>query len=257
VSVQELLASADFSDFDPTLKAIKRVRVMESDRDGLIDLRATGVQILASPELLLRGVKLCDAVLKGGTKRGWLIRTDGSPNRLRVSISGEQFDFVAEEITEPIPGHDAVPGGRRPRRPTGKMRLTLAAGYHKVSTADKRGTRIESKTEVFFEKGEALAASVIAERARIAARHREYEVAERRRWEIEARIRRLNENMEAWENAERIRRYASALADKASLRGAIEPESDLAKWLAWAKRYADWTDPLTGKSGVAPQEFWD
>ena len=38
VQVQELLASADFSDFDPALKAIRRVRTMETDRDGLIDL---------------------------------------------------------------------------------------------------------------------------------------------------------------------------------------------------------------------------
>ena len=99
--------------------------------------------------------------------------------------------------------------------------------------------------------------SVIAERARLAAQQREYEIASRRRWEIEGRIRRLNENMEAWEKAERIRRYASALADKALLRGPIEPGNDLAKWLAWARRYADWTDPLTGKLEVAPQEFWD
>ena len=257
VQVQELLATADFSDFEPALRVIKRLRSIETDRDGLIDLRATGVQILASPELLLRGVALCDAVLKGGTKRGWLIQTNGSPNHLRVSISGEQFDFVVDEITEPIPGQSAAPGGRRPRRPTGKLRLSLGAGYEKASTPDKRGTLIESKMEAFFEKGEALAASVIAERARIAAQQREYEIASRRRWEIEGRIRRLNENMEAWEKAERIRRYAIALADTASLRGPIDPGSDLAKWLAWAKRYADWTDPLTGKLEVAPQEFWD
>ncbi len=56
--------------------------------------------------------------------------------------------------------------------------------------------------------------------------------------------------MEAWEKAEPIRRYASALADEASRRGPIEPGSEFAKWLAWAKRYADWTDPLNREIGA-------
>jgi hypothetical protein len=60
----------DFSDYDPALKAVRRVATMETNRDGLIDLRGTGVQIAVSPELIVRGVALCNAVLKGATKRG-------------------------------------------------------------------------------------------------------------------------------------------------------------------------------------------
>ena len=70
--------------------------------------------------------------------------------------------------------------------------------------SDKRGTRIESKLEMFFEKGEALAVSIRAERDRIAAQQREYEIASRRRWEIESRVRRLNENLDEWEKAEEL-----------------------------------------------------
>jgi hypothetical protein len=80
-------------------------------------------------------------------------------------------------------------------------------------------------------------------------------MASRRRWEIESRVRRLNENLEAWEKAERIRRYASALADTASRRGPIEPASDLAK-VAWVgreiRRLGRSVDRTTGRgnSGV-------
>jgi hypothetical protein len=230
IRVQESLAGVDFSDFDPALKAVRRVVTMETDRDGLIDLRGTGVQIVVSPELIVRGVVLCNAVLKGATKRGWVIKAGGSPGaHLRVLISGEQLDFIVEEKIEPIPGLLAAPGGRRPRRPTGNLQVTLGSGYNKVSVSDKRGTRIESKLETLFEGGEALAISIRVERDRLAAQQREYEIASRRRWEIESRVRRLNENLEAWEKAERIRRYASALADEASRRGPIEPASDLAK----------------------------
>jgi hypothetical protein len=258
IRVKEALAAVDFSDFDPALKAVKRVGTIETDRDGLIDLRGTGVQIAVSPELIGRGVVLCNAVLKGATKRGWMVKAGAPPGAyLRVSITGEQLDFIVEEKVEPIPDLRAAPGGRRPRRPTGNLQVTLGSGYHKVSVSDKRGTRIESKLETLFEVGEALAISIRAERDRLAAQQREYATAERRRWEIESRIRRLNENMDAWEKAERIRRYANSLADEASSRGPIEPESDLAKWLAWAERYADWTDPLTRPLEVKPQEFWD
>ena len=257
-SAEESLAGIDFSDFDPALKAVRRVAAMETDRDGLIDLRGTGVQITVSPELILRGVVLCNAVLKGASERGWTVKTAASPGaHLRLAINGEHLDFLIEERTEPIPGFFAAPGARRLRRPTGKLQLTLGAGFQKLSMSDQRSTRIESKLVLFFERGEALAAELRADRDRMAAQQREYEIASRRRWEIESRVRRLNENLEAWETAERIRRYASALADQASRRGPIEPASDLAKWLGWAERYADEIDPLTEPVKVAPQEFWD
>ena len=134
---------------------------METDRDGLIDLRGTGVQIAVSPELILRGVVLCNAALKGATERGWTVKTAASPGaHLRLSINGEQLDFAVEEKTEPIPGLFAAPGARRQRRPTGNLQLTLGSGYQKASISDKRGTRIESKLAMFFEKGEALAAAI-------------------------------------------------------------------------------------------------
>jgi hypothetical protein len=258
IRVKESLAGVNFTDFDPALKAVRRVGTMETDRDGLINLRGAGVQIAVSPELIVRSVVLCNAVLKGATKRGWMIKVGGSPGaHLCLSISGEQLDFTIEEKTEPIPDLFAPPGGRRPRRPTGKLQLTLGAGYQKSSMSDNRGTRLESKLEMFFEKGEALAASIREAHNRAAARQREYEIESRRRWEIEARVRRLNENIEAREMAESIRRYASALADKASQQGPIDPGSDLAKWLGWAESYADWIDPLMGPLDVTPQEFWE
>ena len=43
IRVKEALAAVDFSDFDPALKAVRRVGTIETDRDGLIDLRGTGV----------------------------------------------------------------------------------------------------------------------------------------------------------------------------------------------------------------------
>lgn len=85
---------------------------METDRDGLIDLRGTGVQIAVSPELIVRAVALCNAVLNGATKRGWMVKAGASPGaHLRVSITGEEMDFIVEEKTEPNPW-----SSRRPRR---------------------------------------------------------------------------------------------------------------------------------------------
>ena len=258
IRLQESLADVDFSDFHPALKSVRRVGGMETDRDGLIDLRATGVQIAVSPELIARAVVLCNAVLKGALKRGWMVKPgDSTGARLSVSIGGEQLDFAVEEKAEPIPGLHAAPGARRTRGPTGNLQLILGSGYQKASISDKRGTRIESKLDLFYEKGEALAAAIRAERDRIEALQREYQLAARRRGEIESRIRRLTGNMEAWEQAERIRRYTNALVERAAGQGPILPESDLAKWIAWAGSYADRIDPLAGKITATPQDFWE
>lgn len=129
----------DFSDFHSALKSVRRVGGMETDRDGLIDLRTTGVQIAVSPELIARAVVLCNAVLKGALKRGWMVKPgDSTGARLSVSIERQQLDFAVEEKAEPIPGLHAAPGARRTRGPTGNLQLILGSGYARNATESRR-----------------------------------------------------------------------------------------------------------------------
>ena len=89
------------------------------------------------------------------------------------------------------------------------------------------------------------------------AERREPELESKRRDEIELRIKRLNREIKAWERAEQIRRYASALESGLSEHGPIEPDCDAAKWLKWVRSHADHIDPTLEEFAIGPQEFWE
>jgi hypothetical protein len=77
----------------------------------------------------------------------------------------------------------------------------------------------------------------------------------RRRLELDSRIEQLNRDLATWRRAERIRAYVKRVADRLAQQGSITPDSDEAKWLAWARQYADKIDPACSDVKVSPQEF--
>lgn len=88
----------------------EKLGTLETDRDGLISLGTAGVQILASPELLLRAVKVYDAVLREVAARGWPIHpAEGS--YLKVVICEEPLVLAVTEEADPIAGIEVRPGG--------------------------------------------------------------------------------------------------------------------------------------------------
>jgi hypothetical protein len=108
-----------------------------------------------------------------------------------------------------------------------------------------------------FEKAEALAAEVHAEHERIAAIQRQDEIEWNRRQELDARVEQLDRNVAAWRRAERIRAYARTVANRMPDEGPVAPESDTAKWVAWARSYADSIDPTCRPITIARQESWE
>ena len=84
-----------------------------------------------------------------------------------------------------------------------------------------------------------------------AARERERAAQEARQAELkrqqaaeQARRSQLERDAEAWHRAELVRRYVAAVETEApSGQGAIDPESELGRWLAWARQHADRIDP--------------
>jgi hypothetical protein len=256
VYVRDFLREVDIKRLSPPLAVIKKLGKLETDRDGLLDLTEAGLQISVSPDLLLRGIQAYDAVLRLAAERDWPLKIREGVV-LRIIISGEPLELAVTEKTDPIMEVKVRPGERRPRRPTGALVVSLTAGYRKVMISDKRDSRIESKLDTLFTKAEALASEVHARNERFAEMRRREEVERRRGWELEARIERLDRNMAAWRRAECIRAYAQAMSDRLTERGPIDPDSDVAKWLAWAQRYADRIDPMCGTPEVKPQEFWE
>lgn len=257
VYIRDFLRDADIDKLSAPLAAIKKLTKVETDRDGLLDFSGMEFQIAVSPDLFVRAIKTYDAVLKEALSRGWITKTDDSA-RWQITVSTVQLRLAVTEKIEPIPGMLAPPGGRRPRRPTGSLVVSLTAGYQQTATiSDKRGTQIESKLPSLFLRAEALAAEVHAKNEKDAARQREWEMEARRRREIEQRIERVNREVVEWERAEKIRGYVRAMTDHLSAGGPIDSESHAAKWLKWASNHADNVDPTRRPFNIEPQEFWE
>jgi hypothetical protein len=71
VHVRDFLREVDIKRLSPPLAAIKKLDKLETDRDGLLDLTEAALQISVSPDLLLRGIKAYDAVLRAAAERDW------------------------------------------------------------------------------------------------------------------------------------------------------------------------------------------
>jgi hypothetical protein len=231
------------------------VRRSGTDRDGLLDLKQEDLQISVSPELLLRAIKAYDAVLRLATERGWPFISEGVGPR--VLICGEPLQLAVTGRTEPMLEVKVRPGERRPRSPTGSLAVSLTAGYRKVMASDKREAQVESKLLDLLIGAETFAAEVHAEHERDAAVRRREEIESHRRHELERQIKRLRRNAALWRRAQRIRAYIQAVAARLKTEVSIPPESDAAKWPAWARRYADSIDPTCQPITIAAQEFWD
>jgi hypothetical protein len=84
------------------------------------------------------------------------------------------------------------------------------------------------------------------------------EEAERLRRENQRTLKELEDEAAAWRRARRIREYVDA-AEQGALAGGgtIEPGSELAKWIVWARRQADEIDPLVAGSDADHDDAGD
>ena len=89
-------------------------------------------------------------------------------------------------------------------------------------------------------------------RRELEQKRREQERAELRKQieEEEKRLAQLNEWVKSWEEAERLRRFIAAYAEK-SQSWSAEKQPDYREWLEWATREADRLDPFVLEKPVS------
>jgi hypothetical protein len=245
--MRDYLSDSDLNRLSRHLAAIRKLDSLETDRDRLLSLAHAGVRVSVSPELLRRAIRAYDLVLKDAAERGWSLRTPEG-GILRVPVAGGSFELAVTEKTEPIPGIRVRPGERCPRRPNGSFTVSLTSGNRKAAISVKRGAQVESKLSELLDKAESLGKEVRIEHDRNTAIQREQDLEYRRRIEMEARIGRLNREIAAWQRARRIRACVKCVADRLAEQG---PDSDGAKWIEWARRYADSVDPTRGNASIS------
>jgi hypothetical protein len=222
-------------------------------------------------------ISIFDALVKAADARGWL-QPARNPVGRHVAVFGEHAFFAFEEVIrrrKHQPTEDEkrliTAAQARQRRgawsavseleipywdfvPMGDLTLTLESPFAygvKRRVGDKIGERLESRLNALFsgliercvvarlhrEKLEAESQRLIAaEHSLLEAAYRKREEA--KRWEA------LCKDANAWEQAERIRRFLHALESR---RGTNETYEGLevADFLAWARHRADRLDPLS------------
>lgn len=120
---------------------------------------------------------------------------------------------------------------------------TLAADRVRWQVEDRLGHVMDQLEQLAVVAEQRHLRRVEAQRHEALSREREQQVAEDA-WQLRERARSLDEQIDRWEHATRIRRFVAAA------RSSMAADAASHDWLDWADTYADSIDPVVG--GFAP-----
>ena len=243
-----------------TRAALRRAR---PDNHDLVTTSGGGtLRVAIAPGAVPRALLLLDALIKAFEARGLTVTAPkGFRSQCSVAVGDQQIAFSLKEAllqsdyepTEEEQAREEKSGWASYRRydfrPSGKLTIRL----HGLESVPVRKTWSDGKRARLEEKlGEVVLGVEAAGEAQIAlekewaqrrlqwAREAEEREARRRVQEEERRRRgELRDLALAWEDAERIRRFLTAISAVGS-RG----DPNLSEWVEWASAVADGHDPL-------------
>lgn len=232
--------------------------------------RGLGLRVTAGT--LERALRIMDALLKALPARGIVVLDppeDRSATRLRVL--DEEVELVLEEtvrqVERPLTAKEQKERREFPwmyakpptvPAPTGQLVLQLAehsySWSHSIrvrrSWGDGQKQRVEQCLNHVLVGLVAIAECKKARRAEREAFQQRLREEERVRQEREAaiareaeRVRMIDQELGAWDKAERVRAFVAAARAAVPVGSALSAERE--EWLQWASRYADRLDPLT------------
>jgi hypothetical protein len=239
--------------------------------------QASQAAVDVAPDSLPRALRILDTLIRALEERDFPVTIDRESDALRavVAVQDTTVGIRLEERRKQVeiaPSasdvvlSDAYPWRSNPRKEaqyTGKFALKIAEDWAKGvrrKWADGKTQRVEDCLNAFVvglvqaaeAKKQAQAEWEEQQRRREEERRRRFE-EERQRQEEARRGRQLEEEATAWAKAEQLRAYVAAVREHAEQAGGVEPESKVARWLAWAERYAEAADPLAARVGDETQ----
>lgn len=220
-----------------------------------------GCDIAVFPESIDRALRIWNALFKAMDKRGFRVSIDEKNHATQVKVLDEQIGIRLEERSRQV-RHVPTPAELKEEKQrsyrsyptfdyfsTGEFSLVIPGSYgnEKVCKDDKRG-KIEEKLNDFVIALVKRALQMKDQRARRQREEQARQERERRRWELDALIRKekervdvLKKQADAWHESQKLRAFIHAAREKYPI---INPESKFAKWLVWASLQADRLDPL-------------
>lgn len=260
---------------DRTLKSLLSSRKGE---DGLVRpgaKRTLNVQV--TPQNMDRAMRLMDALLKALEARSLPVAlevTDTGTSTV-VTVLDEAVHIglhgiVKRQERAPTPAekHDMVTypslyGNKRyfEEVPTGQLCLAVLSGpangrKHRYTDTERRP--VERLLNAFVICLYRTAEDIKAERVRLEDLRRQREEAERQRreWEKvrwqkleeirkeEERLKVLLQQTESWRRSQDLRQFIRAFEEsRRAANGEVQPGSDAAMWIDWARQHADRLDP--------------
>jgi hypothetical protein len=234
------------------------------------DLRLPRLNLKVTKTCLGRALHFMDELLKLLEANNMTIRvgSEHDASKTVVTIEGEQLTICLKEAVRTTT-RELTPMERRdherhpslyPRDYAPAFESTNRFTFEIESYSDGPRTWTDRKKgpleECLFPIANALLiAAAYAKRARAEreAERKRREREERRRWRHQQRVERLRNNMASWEEAQRVRAYLSAVEYTQCANGNLPHDSRTARFLAWARQYAEYLDP----TGAPAASDWD
>jgi hypothetical protein len=236
----------------------------ENEKKLVVPKDGTLSHLLVSREQMARALRIMNALFLALEERGHSISWPKEEEAaLTLGVDGETVRFCVLEITESLQ-HVLTPTEQKHpwRAPkwdyklTGKLRfrmdnLPYSAGV-RGTWSDGKCQRLEKCIGDFIVGLRIAAAAIKKNRQEIEARERRWE--EERKQQEEQRRRAaehkrkaefVTELMRNWEEAQKVRTFAKALAESSSkLELSDEQKSDIQQVVHWTTEYAELIDPL-------------
>lgn len=244
----------------------------------IMNHRLSCMNVRVSKALLPRALRIMDTIIKELEKREMMIfiKDRECPNTT-LSIKGEELEICIEEPSgkvehqktkselEDARRYPSLYGGTTyDYKPSGKLRIlieTYTRDTMRKSWRDSESKKIEDRlNEIFIafinvaeERKQDRLQREKEEKERL-ERIRLYEEIQRQKAEEEKRINVLLQQVNSWSQSNTIKNFIHHIKTAAIEQyGEIDQESDLGKWLTWAKHQAQRLDPtskLINQSGV-------
>lgn len=250
---------------------LKICRDSKADSNGLIEAGADSLDISVSPNLLERAVKLYSALLRTVEKVGGsaTIKRINGKQVTSILLSGElvqirleeQLDSRQKELTpKQIKEREKRPWMYKDVEleyfPSGKLKFQIIEGSglgYRTKWQDTEAAPLEKSLNAFING--ILRAIQLEKAERLKKERREREWAEARKLEedkknraddLKRRVYDLAEKVEEWEKSRKLTEYLEVLEHSwVEKNGPIEPQSEFAEWLVWARKYASLLDPVS------------
>lgn len=252
----ELLEVADAA--EPTIVVPEEV----NPRHPAVRAIGKSESFAVSNEQKPRALALVQAIAEECRRRGWAMTFDESPGFVITSGQDSYRCLLLEEREKRDVFADADVAKRKydwqrvsPTRAdvySGRLRLEIGQGYSVRWWADRKRWTLASKLGNFFDTLDELSTAARDTRSRIEQKHREDVAA----WEQavprarERHIRALNADraitqVAAWQRANELRAYASAVAAGGRPDTEDPHTQERAEWAEWLLGEANRIDPLT------------